>query len=132
MTSHASISTLHRDALDLARCQGIRRAQLKHAQRQARRSDVRDAHPVWEDALAVYLLSDASNCALKQFVRLRHGGCEAVESAVTDAYIAWRPASLLVLERTATECAAGPLHAAVKFVDEWKLVEWIQNHNQTC
>ena len=132
MTSRVSVAALVAQVEEVARMQLLKRQELKHAQRQARRLACRETCPPWHAALAVYVLTNADNDALRHFVRLRLGESSEARAAVTEAYVTWEPACLLELEQVASAAKGGLLQAACAFAQEWKLADWIGKQNQGC
>ena len=106
-----------------------RQAAIKRARRHVVRHTASTSQPPWQDALAVFLLTNANEEALAQYVARRPGKHGHVRRLVTDAYLAWPPEKLLSLEEHACSGHTAPLKRATKFVDEWKLAQWIRHHN---
>jgi hypothetical protein len=106
-----------------------RKAAMRRARRQVLRPRADGCLPPWHDALAVFLLTNANEQALVQYIETRPGEQALVQTHVTDAYVSWKPEDLLALEQQACDGATPALTRATKFVDEWKLADWIRKHN---
>jgi hypothetical protein len=106
-----------------------RRAAIRRARRHVLRPRADGCQPSWPDTLAVFLLTNANEQALVQYVATRPGEQAHVQTQVTDAHVAWTPEDLLALEEKACEGATPALTRATSFVVELKLAGWKRKHN---